>query len=701
MLSPNDYVKYCIRNFGFIVDHSCLCKEERSLKQKFTKIIWEQEFNISYDYPSLNELDYNKFKSRIDFIPNELYHKLKNFHYQVSLNHFKNKTFLAIGLERYKKFLYLKKWHCLNVAPCNSISLIWFAHQLNPLVYYNDTLKILGYTLDQNSFERQNHSLTEDLWIKLFNESYFMPGAMCRGEPANELYFSSHAVEYEKYYSRAGDINLVELALLPKSNENKRSKNPLYKISLMQQNKSLFEEKIKPGQDLSADFGFKYHQNDFSSLDLCLKAEYLEHSSHKVANFIKNGSLHNSKYDKKKQIRIVIPKVIPKSATEIQNFNLNLIDSKKIEYNLMLSLKVTSTVDSSVMFFLKKEPFEEINLNEILNEYKMFDLKEKDLSERKGDAIRAQHVLQVNLNNDKLGLLTVDVLHVVSHQWSSIKIINNGCLIATSHLIGQAELPDIKEVEDLAYSRLAYSKQFTNNLNEFGLDPEYEKSMLIRNVNGDYGILKAKWVEREHDQGHLSIYFYNISNKKSLKFEVENNYVFSIKNEYQVNLSKGHIVIKFLTEPNEIKNLEVESNLALIFSISVLHVLLKPKVKPMLNLSQKKFILPNSSFDWSKNVLLSCVGYPELVRSDGFYNYYSSFCQSKNFESYDNVEQEKSDADTDWLFSDEFSGFETCMDNNGLNNQEEVYSDNEYDSNDYKESKFLYLILSFEIKFLK
>jgi hypothetical protein len=321
------------------------------------------------------------------------------------------------------------------------------------------------------------------------------------------------------------------------------------------------------------------------------------------------------------------------------------------------------------------------------------------LCECKGDGIRAQHVIQVNCNNDKVNVYTVDILHVVSIQWSSIKIINDGSLLATSHLIGQADLPEIKEVDDLEYSRLAYSKQRTHNIHEFGLDPKYEKAMLIRNLNGDYGIVKAKWIE---SQGHLSIHYFDVSTKKSLKFEIENNLVYSVRNEYldfQVNLNKGHIIIKFLKEMNEIKNLEVESNLALIFSISVLHVLLQPKVKPMLNLDLKKFVLPNMypgniSFDLNKSVLLSCVGYAELTRSDAFYCYYKNFSKNNTLEYYDNVDLNKCEINTDWLFNEKFRGFEICLDNknSGLNDDDE-YSD--YGNDDFVESKFE-IYLNFE-----
>lgn len=190
LLSPTDYIEDCERLTGFIIDNVCLNREERKRKQEKTIGIWEKTFNISYDYLDENPIgdkrQFQSFKSRISYNLYEASNRQKSFYYQVSLSHFKNRNFLAIGLERYKKFLYLKKMNpSAFVVPCYAIDIIWHTHQLYPKPYANDTTSILGHVFphDDTVNDRTpgsklctSDAITRDLWAKTFNEKYFMPG---------------------------------------------------------------------------------------------------------------------------------------------------------------------------------------------------------------------------------------------------------------------------------------------------------------------------------------------------------------------------------------------------------------------------------------------------------------------------------------------------------------------------------------------
>ena len=306
---------------------------------------------------------------------------------------------------------------------------------------------------------------------------------------------------------------------------------------------------------------------------------------------------------------------------------------KNIEYNLFYSKKDKFDFHEfrffpkkSMILTLTKGPFVNIHMNRILNEYLMFDFQNKDFNKQTGECVRAQHKLVTDVNNANIQLLTVEVLHLVSQQWSSIKIMSDENVLATSHLIDSRQLPLSQQV--------GYDKKV------FTLDPKYEKAMLIRNLNGDYAIVKGKWVGfrrkvlkaknssgERGDPGHLEISYYSFRTKKTHKLDVSKFLEFYLFNEYasfEVNLSTSKIIANF---KNENTNLEIESSLALIYSISALHVLLQPKPIPYLDEKANRFKLP--SLKSEKNilgnlVLSSCIGVAELIASESYYHYYKN-----------------------------------------------------------------------------
>ena len=186
MLSPTSYINDSKNVNGFIIDTTCLSEEKRKAKQNKTMGIWEKSFNASFDYSDSNPSEFKFFKSRINYNLYEASNRQKSFYYQVSLDHFKNRKFLAIGLERYKKFLYLKKMNPnAFVVPCYATDIIWHSHQLNPKSYSDDTIRILGnvFPHDDTVNDRTpgsklctSDAIIRELWAKTFNEMYFMPG---------------------------------------------------------------------------------------------------------------------------------------------------------------------------------------------------------------------------------------------------------------------------------------------------------------------------------------------------------------------------------------------------------------------------------------------------------------------------------------------------------------------------------------------
>ena len=142
--------------------------------------------------------------------------------------------------------------------------------------------------------------------------------------------------------------------------------------------------------------------------------------------------------------------------------------------------------------------------------------------------------------------------------------------MASSHLIGLEHLP--------------YFQQITGNLDFLSLDPRFEKAMLVRNFNGDYAIIKGKWVGLKRgipprrdmygrmirgvrgSSGNLKIEIYSFLNRSIQAIEIDNRFVFEIANDYfctKTNLKTGRIEFTFLQKSN-MANLELESVLAII-----------------------------------------------------------------------------------------------------------------------------------------
>ena len=79
---------------------------------------------------------------------------------------------------------------------------------------------------------------------------------------------------------------------------------------------------------------------------------------------------------------------------------------------------ITGQPDEFMILNLKMAEFLNIDMNLIKNEYEMFDLKNKDFTERRGEGIRAHHLIVGNMEGQLVHLYTAEILHIVSLQWS-------------------------------------------------------------------------------------------------------------------------------------------------------------------------------------------------------------------------------------------------------------------------------------------
>lgn len=151
------------------------------------------------------ELDYKTniqvippYTSKIKYALSPAVERQSEFYYNVALGHYKDSTFLDEAINRYKKFLYLKRVHPqLFVVPMYDIDLIWHTHQLFPEIYRRDMMANLQQVLhhDDTTQDRSANAKlstsdqeTRQKWFELYGDRLPKNGCMYRGKTSKGLY---------------------------------------------------------------------------------------------------------------------------------------------------------------------------------------------------------------------------------------------------------------------------------------------------------------------------------------------------------------------------------------------------------------------------------------------------------------------------------------------------------------------------------
>ena len=198
MLSPTSYAKDCNDKYGRILGHHLHSIHNMNEIREKTKVFWTGKYDQEPFELTLDEVPMyltkipDDYTTQLSYDIAEAAQRQKLFFYQVSLPHYNDNNFLWEGLERYKKFLYLKSQNKTQfLVPCYDMDLIWHTHQVHPSEYINDTMNILNMILphddsvnDRSDGSRLNNSYgnTVKLWHLFFKTSFQAPGAMYRGE---------------------------------------------------------------------------------------------------------------------------------------------------------------------------------------------------------------------------------------------------------------------------------------------------------------------------------------------------------------------------------------------------------------------------------------------------------------------------------------------------------------------------------------
>ena len=199
MLAPYFYEKDCLAIINKVVEHKLMSEYVRVAAQCRGRKLWEERykeetFDYDYDEYILNNRDSEEdaYQQKCKYTLVEAAARQRMFYYQVSLPHYRMSQFLVKALQRYMKFLFLKKNNPdLFLVPCYDFDLIWHSHQLHPLSYKIDTLAIIGklFNHDDSVNDRspdaklkRSDGTTRELWKKFFGEEFPLAGAMFRGD---------------------------------------------------------------------------------------------------------------------------------------------------------------------------------------------------------------------------------------------------------------------------------------------------------------------------------------------------------------------------------------------------------------------------------------------------------------------------------------------------------------------------------------
>jgi len=192
----------------------------------------------------------------------------------------------------------------------------------------------------------------------------------------------------------------------------------------------------------------------------------------------------------------------------------------------------------------------------------------------------------------------------------------------------------------IGISQLPIDKQIGPSSSKNGISLEkFEKAMLVRNLNGDYAILKGKWTglkvkankRQKGDPGRLSVTYYSFDSNSVVRFDVPRSFVFKVENgkiQANVNLKMGAINLKFNKNQTNIDPVDIESMLAVVFSVSTLHVILQPKERvgnaPARNPNTfRKPIVYTRNYQYRRSpydnyLLLSVIGYHDIMHCTHF-----------------------------------------------------------------------------------
>jgi len=608
MLCPTKYANDCMSLFGRLLPHEHLSRDERLTRQEATKKLWKSECFASFNYQSENSIsDSETFlrggPSKISYNLKEASLRQKEFYYQASLPHYKEREYLEIAVANYFKFLQLKALRKqLFIVPTYAIDVVWHAHQCDPIHYEIECNAALGYLLphddevnDRSTGSKLNTSYDETVanWLMLYKEDYFCAGGMYRGEPKSKFYSPEGLKSEEKFqfakntYRKINGNNELQLTKMCVDKVFGSSKGAL-EVKICQP----FGTKNELSGEISIGKPMKVRANKaeviFGETDKTLTVDigytFKDSILAKMKNLLKR---ENTYKEKGGSIAVAIHQ--PTKLVEITTDTQQIDDKYGNRFSLTSEWRLCHMPNSFIFLRLQNNAFDEIRITQNLSQFPVFDFQE--LSYGDDDALIARHTLYLAQPNSNIhqACLTVEVLHVISTQWSSIRITDGVKTLASAHMINNSQLPTPEQVNK-------------PNVPSLGKN---ERAMLVRNAAGDFAVVKGS------KRKDVALQYYLLHNETVKYVKADKDRVQLIDEQLDLRLDNksGEFTIGF--NEGHVDELRIESMLAVVFSMSLLHVQLLPKI---IDSKRKTFYEKETE----GKIFLSAMGYNELMNHSKF-----------------------------------------------------------------------------------
>ncbi|TVU24119.1 hypothetical protein EJB05_26517 [Eragrostis curvula] len=216
-LNPVQYIRDCKKVYGRILDNNKIeSSTQTELKAQSVKV-WtelypEEPFELEYTSSSHTATDVNsEVAEGISYDLVSAVKRQTSFYYQVGTPTMYDQRFLEQASARYKGFLYLIKMNQekgmqLFRVPTYDVDLMWHTHQLHPVTYRNDMLKLLGRVLEHDDTDADRSegkkldvgfTGTTEQFESTFGVRYWKAGAMYRGNLPSPVTSTPHVFRRE------------------------------------------------------------------------------------------------------------------------------------------------------------------------------------------------------------------------------------------------------------------------------------------------------------------------------------------------------------------------------------------------------------------------------------------------------------------------------------------------------------------------
>ncbi|XP_045164314.2 uncharacterized protein LOC123528567 [Mercenaria mercenaria] len=578
MLSPKAYETDCQNVVRSTVNHTILRPEEFQRTRNKAHAYWTEKYTEPFyiDYSDTYDKELvSKFTSKISYDIIAAAERQRIFYYQVSLPHYQDRRFLERALERYKKFLLLKRQYAEEfLVPCYDIDLIWHTHQLNPLIYKYDTTRIVGHLFNHDDSVNERHEgsklnnadkRTRELWKQVYNESFSKFGAMFRGNPpSGNLYAITQKDEFA-FCTKYCIVSLDQLTLHMPSPDLNRSKHVDLKASSAKISRTEFTKWFKlkrPANSRPGNPTILWTKVGSFNFDTSTEHGILFSIQQKSGMFGSKSELDSNFLD-----------LIPLIESPANANKPGGILKSKLTFKANTTLEIQGHYQQPkigvVFLFLIEGSYKDEIIPDTVQQL-LGPVAIERLPPGSDNSCKvATHKLRNHLSQDAFMVRTI---HSVSLMTSVIHVSYQHKLCSVAHLIAADQLPLPTQV----------------NHDIVTINPKLgERAVLIKNNNGDWGIVCGKWtglrkgVPPTRDRrgipgcpGTLRIKLYKMATGQLIQTELpylQKQYKFSIDSA-RVDLKTGILHIDPQTN-------EVAENIALAFSISLLHVLCVPRPK--------------------------------------------------------------------------------------------------------------------------